>query len=139
MYARQISHHTHLAVLAGTLYRPIPAAPALTLAAAIHTSLLTSKALGPEYRQMGASNGGRPDLAEVTLCPALLKDADLLPDGSTVFPVLRSLAMLVGSLETTVAIHNRRIPAIIIHPTIIRALLATDGNLPPASSQVIAA
>lgn len=139
MHARQISHHEHLAVLAGILYHPIPSAPALTLAAAIHASLAANKALGPEYRHMGATNGGPPDLAEVTLCPALLKEAGLLPDGAPVFPVLRALTQMVGSLDATLRHNNRHIPAVIIHPVIIRALLSTDGNLPPARAQAVAA
>lgn len=139
MYGSRSTHHERLAVLAGILYHPIPPTNTLTLAAVVHTSLVTGEAMGLEYKRMGITNGAHPDLAEITLCPALLKEAGLLPEEAAIFMVLRTLRVLVGSLDTTLRHNNRHIPAVIIHPAIIRALLSTDGNLPPARAHAIAA
>lgn len=127
-----------LSVLAGILYRPVPPDNGLTLAAAVYTSLIAGKPLGLDYRRMGIVSGGQ-DLAEITLCPAVLKEAQLLPDGAAVFPVLDSLQRLLGTVPTTLPHNNRQIPAVIIPAVIVRALISTDGSLPPAGTQAVAA
>lgn len=126
-----------LSTLVAILYHPLPPCRQNTLAAAIFSSLTAEKPLGLEYRRLGIVSG-EPDLAQVTLCPALLKEAGLLPDGAAVFPVLRALDALPGSVQTTLDVNNRHIPAIVIDPILIRALLTINGSLPPAGIMAVA-
>lgn len=130
-----------LPLLAGILYHPLPAhlvpetyvgAHPMTAAAMIYRAAMLGRPLSPAMAHAGIASQKGDDPLALSICPVLLAQSGLLPAGIDANAALTRLSYLLGcghgrlrTPPTTV------LDTILVPAQLVRALISTDGTLPP--------
>jgi hypothetical protein len=130
-----------LPLLAAILYHPLPASliPAghrdrdnLTPVAMLYRAAMLSRSLPLEMAMAGIASQRGADPLALSLCPALLASAGLLPAGMEPQAALTRLSYLLGCGHGRVRVGNATIHDTILIPAqLVRALISQDGTPPP--------
>jgi hypothetical protein len=113
--------------------------PALTPAAMIWRACMTGRPLPGWLVGLGIASSPGPDPAALLLCPLLLAATGHLPGGGGAMGAAtaeRLLSRLLGATDTLVRAGGRIMPAIAVPAMLVRAVIGTDGVLPPTAVQV---
>lgn len=139
-----------LPLLAAILYRPVPAALVplgldphdnpFTPACMLWRCALSGRRLPDLWAAHGMASQHGPDPLSLALCPALLARFAMLPDGVTVLAAEGALPRLPGCGHGVLRTFTRTVSDTILIPAqLVRALISTDGTLPPHPAAAVAA
>ncbi|MFV3077487.1 hypothetical protein [Niveispirillum fermenti] len=130
-----------LPLLAAILYRPAPAdlRPAgmadgaeITPAAMLWRAGMTGQPLPLDWALHGMASQHGPDPMALSLCPLLLARHRMLPDNVTAQAAQTILSLLLGAGHGQVRVRDGgTLDTILIPAQLVRALVSTDGTLPP--------
>lgn len=131
-----------LKLLAQILYHPLDRAvrPAgldaekeCTLATLIWRAGLSGRPLPSSLHPAGIMSQPGDALA-LSLCPALLHRAGLLPAGVTIHAALTRLSFLLGAGHGRLQMGSQTMDTVLVPGQLVRALVSTDGTLPPSTA-----
>lgn len=129
-----------LKLLAQILYHPLPAplrpdgldrGVNCTLATLLWRAGLAGTPLPAPLHIAGVMSQPGDNLA-LSLCPALLARAGLLPTGVTTHNALTRLSFLLGAGAGRVQVGDRTMDTVLVPGQLVRALISEDGALPPS-------
>lgn len=129
-----------LPLLVSILYRPVPAdlrpdgmsaTMDFTPAAMLWRAAMTAQPLPLAWAAHGIASQAGPDPLALSLCPALLRRHRMLPDNVTAGAALTVLPLLLGCGHGRVRVGDTVLDTILVPAQLVRALISTDGTLPP--------